>query len=219
MIKIASSRLLINEAKKYFYMKKNILFLFLLFSKIIVACECPSIKAVSKEVCSNYDVVFSGKVDSISVCAVQGTASVYFTINELFKGAVQQHVKIKFDCSSSCMMSFSENEEWLIYASYQQFDVLNVILCGHSRKFFNDASQDYYQVQAQRTFDQEKQFLKLTLGTHQYSQTDEMNQQQKGSSLYNEQPSGIYKLGLLLISFATMAIVYFVTRNKNKNGK
>jgi hypothetical protein len=200
-------------------MKKNILFLFILFSKIILACECPTITPVSKELCNNYDVIFFGKVDSVSLCDVVSGATAYFTINELYKGAVQQKLKINFDCSSSCMMSFSKDEEWLIYATYQQFDVLNVILCSHSRKYFNEASQDYYQVQAQRTFEQEKQFLETTLGTQRYPQTNEINQQ-NGDIPHNEQPGGIYKLGLLLISFATMAIVYFVTRNKNrKNDK
>ena len=198
-------------------MKKNSFFLFLLFSKIIIACECPPIKPVSKEICSKYDIIFSGKVDSVSVCGAPGASSVYFTINELYKGEVQQHIKINFDCSSPCMMSFSKDEEWLMYSAYKRFDLITVNLCSHSRKFFNDASQDYYQVEAQQTFEQEKQFLKTTLGVHSYAQTNEIEQQQADLKSRNEQPSGIYKLVLLLISFGTMAIVYFVTRNKNRN--
>ncbi len=153
------------------------------------------------------------------MCRVKGNAIAYFTINELYKGTVQQNVEINFDCSSSCMMSFSKDEEWLIYANFQKFDVINVILCGHSRKFFSNTAQDFYQVASQRTFDQEKQFLKTTLGVLHFAQTNEGNNQQTDIILRNEQPSGINKLGLLLISFAVMAIVYFVTRNKNKNGK
>ena len=197
-------------------MKNSYLFLFILFSHVAFACDCPPINPVSKDICNTYDIIFSGKVDSVSNCNVQGFATAYFTIDELYKGSVQQNIKINFDCSSSCMMSFVKDEKWLIYSSFQKFDVLNVVLCGYSRKFFNEAAQDFYQVQAQRTFDEEIFFLKATLGIQQYSQTDEINQQQSDSNPRNEQPSGFYKLGLLLISFATMVIVYFVTRNKKQ---
>ena len=197
-------------------MKKNILFLFLLFSKIIIACECPPVKPVSNEIFYNYDVIFSGKIDSVSLCGVQGIAKVYFTISNLYKGSVQQKVKVNFDCLSSCMMSFSKDEEWLMYLTYSRFDIMTVKLCGHSRKFFIDASQDYYQIAAQRTFEQEKEFLRTTLGIQPFAQMDGRDQQLEDFKSSNEQPSGIYKLGLLFISFTAMAIVYFVTRNKKK---
>src|ERR1700739_2515548 len=115
-------------------MKKNIFILFLLFSKIIIACECPELKPVSKELIEKYDVVFFGKVDSVGSCSTQGQSFVYFSVNELYKGTTQQQVKIEFDCSSACLMSFAKDEQWLMYTTYKKFDFLTVNLCSHSRK-------------------------------------------------------------------------------------
>jgi hypothetical protein len=150
-------------------MKKNILLLFFLISKITFACECPPIQPISEALFKNYDVIFEGKVDSVSTCKTQGTSAAYFSINELYKGEVEQHFKIEFDCASPCMMSFSKADEWLIYSTYKRFDLMVVSLCSHSRKLFADASQDYYQLSAQRRFEEEKQFLKTTLGTHSFA--------------------------------------------------
>ncbi len=178
------------------------------------ACECLPINPISKDLFKNYDAIFSGRVDSVSACSTDGKSKAYFFINELYKGNLKQHLEVVFDCSSACLMSFSKEDEWLMYVTYSRFDVLAVNLCGHSRKFFKDPSQDYYQMAAERGFADEKQFLKSSLGVHSFVQNDEQSQQQNISR--NEQPSGINKLWLLLISCATMAIVYLVTRNKNK---
>jgi hypothetical protein len=197
------------------FMKKKILILSFLISKAIIACECPELKSVSKDLTVNYDVIFFGKVDSIAPCSTQGKSFVYFTINELYKGTTLPHVKIDFDCSSACLMSFAKDEQWLMYITYKKFDLLTVNLCSHSRKYFNDATQDFYQIAAQRTFEEEKQFLKATLGIQSFTQKNDLAEQE-AQRQRNEQPSGMNKLLLLFISFAAMAIVYFVTRNKNK---
>ena len=196
-------------------MKKKIAILLFLISKAIIACECPELKPVSKELTANYDVIFFGKVDSVAYCSTQGKSFVYFTIDELYKGTTLQHIKIDFDCSSACLMSFAKDEQWLMYTTYKKFDLLTVNLCSHSRKYFNDATQDFYQIAAQRSFEEEKQFLKTTLGIQSYSQKNDLAEQE-AQMQRNEQPNGMNKLILLLISFITMAIVYFVTRNKNK---
>ncbi|MES2138977.1 MAG: hypothetical protein V4511_04675 [Bacteroidota bacterium] len=195
-------------------MKKYIPFLFFLLSKMTFACECQPINPISKDLFKNYDAIFTGRVDSVSACLEDGKSTAYFFINELYKGNLKQHLEVVFDCSSECLMSFSKDDEWLMYTTYSRFDMLVVNLCGHSRKFFKDASQDYYQMAAERSFEEEKQFLKSSLGVHSFVQNDELSQQQNISR--NEQPSGINKLWLLLISCATMVIVYLVTRNKNK---
>ncbi len=185
-----------------------------LLSQITDACECPPIKPISKESGNNYDVIFFGKIDSVSSCPVKGNAIAYFTVSQLYKGRIQQHLKINFDCSTPCMMSFSKDEEWLIYSTFKRFDEMNVTLCGHSRKFFGDVSKDFYQTNAQRTFEEEKFFLKETFGIQTFPQNTASNKQQQDSNPQNEQPSGIIKLILILISFTVMAIVYVITRNK-----
>lgn len=197
-------------------MLKNIFFFFFLLSKMAFSCECPPITPISKEECKKYDVIFEGKVDSVSFCNEKGISTAYFFINELYEGNVLPHQKVDFDCSSACMMSFSAGEVWLMYTTYSRFDMLTVNLCGHSRKFFSDASQDHYQIAAERNFGQEKRFLQTILGKHSFAQTNEHSEQDVDLKSRNEQPSSSGKLWLLLISFATMIIVYFVTRKINK---
>jgi hypothetical protein len=197
-------------------MKKIILFSLLFFSKTVYACECPALQPISKELRTDYDVIFFGKVDSVSSCTNAGIATVYFTIQELYKGAVEEHVKVDFDCRSSCLMSFAKNEEWLMYTNYQHFDVMIVNICKHSRKHFDSSTQDIYQIAAQRTFEQEKEFLKSTLGIQAFIKKNELNKQHAELAPRNEQPSGQNKLILILISFSVMAIVYVLTRNKRR---
>lgn len=195
---------------------KKILFL-LLFSKTLFACECPTLQPISKELSSAYNVIFFGKVDSVSSANEKGTSTAYFTINELYKGNVQQHIEVNFDATSECMMSFSKDEQWLMYCTYHMFDVLTVNICGHSRKLFQDATEDFYQLAAQRTFEEEKLLLQTSLTIQPFAQNNEMNQQQMDFRPHNDQPSGTNKLLLLLVSFAAMLIVYFITRKKIKN--
>lgn len=199
---------------------KKILFL-LLFSKTLFACECPTLQPISKELSSAYNAIFFGKVDSVSSPNVKGISTAYFTINELYKGNVQQHVKVDFDAISECMMSFEKNEYWLMYCTYQMFDVLNVTICGHSRKLFSPAGaeQDFYLLAAQRTFEEEKLFLKTTLTIQPFAENNEQYQQQVDFRPHNDQPSGTNKLVLLLVSFSAMLLVYFITRKKIKNDK
>lgn len=194
------------------------LFLFL-SSGYLFACECKPLTPISKELCGNYNVVFSGKVDSVSACGTDGIATAYFTIDELYKGAVEKYVKVDFDCASSCLMSFAKNDQWLIYATYQRFDLMTVNICDHNRKKINEEAQDIYRIAAQRTFEEEKEFLKVTFGSQLYAVGNKLNKQQTELGPHNDQPTDWGKLGLLLISLSVMGLVYYVTRNKNKNGK
>lgn len=200
-------------------MKKNIFFFLLLFSKLSFSCQCPSLVPISKDLCKNYDVIFYGTVDSVSPCPGDGISSAWFKINELYKGAIEQRVKVDFDCASSCLMNFSKGDEWIMYVIYQRFDLMTVNICEHSRKRFNDGTQDVYQLAAGRTFEQEKQLLQNSLGIQPFVKSNELNKKQTELHPHNEQPSAINKLWLLLASLFTMGIVYYVTRNKKKNGK
>lgn len=196
-------------------MKKHLLLLFSLFSKIIFAYECPPNKQISIDLFNNYDVIFLGKIDSVASPSDRTYSTVYFLINELYKGTAKEYQEVNYDCSSSSMMSFSKGEEWLIYANYKKFNLLTVTLCSHSRKYFTNNYQDYYQIEAQRTFDEEKIFLKTTLRTHTFIKNNELLQEQGGELLNrNKQPSGIVKLLLLLISLITVVIIFFITKKK-----
>jgi hypothetical protein len=199
---------------------KRILFLVLnIISLISLSCECPPLEAVTKKSIDEYDVVFYGKVDSVVPCKTDGIGTVYFTVISLYKGSAQQHVSIDYDCVSSCMMSFSKNDEWIIYSMFQHFDLLTVNICGHSRKKITDGSMDYYQVASQRSFEEENSFLENTFGTHAFASHNQLNDAQKEMQPHNEQPGALNKLWLLLISLGVMVLIYFVTKKFFKNDK
>lgn len=191
----------------------------LLYSAILMACECPPLSPVDQELTKNYDVIFVGKIDSLSPCSTEGIAIAYFTIHELYKGKASRRVEVHFDCSSACLMSFSKNEEWIIYAIYQRFDLVSVKLCSHSRKHFKTGEQDFYQAVSGRTFEEEQTFLKSALGEQPFIEKENWNEEQKEFKPHNTQPSNSNKIYLLLISFGVMILIYILTRKKRrKNG-
>jgi hypothetical protein len=194
---------------------RGIFFLLLtFFFKTLAGCECPPVQPLTETTCKNYNVIFYGRVDSVTNSSEKEFNTAHFTIAELYKGDVQQQVKINFDNSSSCLMSFSKNEEWLIYAVYKNFNFLTVSICGHSRKFFRDLSDDFYQLNAQRTFNEEKYFLKTTLGTLPFATVNKLNEQREQFKPHNIQPEPTNKLLLVLISLLAMVIIFFLTRKK-----
>ena len=195
-------------------MGKNLALLLILFCSNIFACECIPFSPVSKEVCDDYDVVFFGRVDSVGSCNDKGFAIAYFTITELYKGNAAKHVEINFDCSSECLMSFAEGEAWIIYSMFEKFDNLKISICGHSRKKFDDETQDIYLLAAKRTFENELEFLKTTLGVQTIVQPVILNNTVTETGRHNDQPSNWGKVLLLLISATVMAIVYIITRKK-----
>ncbi len=195
-------------------MRAFLLSFIIFISATSFACQCKTFIPITKELCKEYDVVFLGKIDSVSICNQRGFSIAYFTIAELYKGNVKKQVEINFDCNTECMMSFAEGEEWLIYSVYEKFNHLNASLCGHSRKKFADEMLDIYSANAQRTFDKEIFFLKATLGAQNFIQENNLNKQQDQVGPHNEQPSAWGKLTLLLVSLFVMGIVYYFTRKK-----
>ena len=177
-------------------------------------CECSSLSPLSKELCKDYDVIFYGTVDSIGACNDKWSAIAYFTISDLYKGKVHQQVEINFDCNTECMMSLAPDDEWIIYAKYLKFDFLQISICEHSRKKFNDDAQDFYLIDTKRTFTEELGFLKTNLEIQAFVQPTVVNNTVTDTSRHNTQPSSWGKVTLLLVSLLVMAIVYFVTRKK-----
>ena len=115
------------------------------------------------------------------------------------------------------MMSFSKGEEWLIYSEYLKFDYLATSICSHSRKYFNDEANDFYQATAKKTFEEEKQFLKSNLNIQSFIELNELQLQNEQFKRHNTQPDPMSKLWLLIISVTSAAVIIFVTRKKSKN--
>jgi len=200
-------------------MKKLTLLFFLLSSIHLFACDCPPLETLSKELCKKYDMIADVHADSVSACSADGSATVYFTILNLYKGSTEQHIAVRYDCRSSCMMSFAAGEEWIVYATYKSFNKLDVNMCSPSRKKITDGSADYYEVASQRSFEQEIDWLKTNLGIQAFAQHNELNDQEKEMAPHNDQPSGTGKLVLLLVSLVAMLLVYFVSKKFFRNGK
>lgn len=188
-------------------------FLFL-FSTVCFACECGTLDPLTKEKCKNYDVIFYGTADSIGVCNDKFSAVAYFTITELYKGNIKRQAEINFDCNTECMMSFAANDEWIIYAKYSKFDFLQISICEHSRKKFNDDAQDFYLIESKRTFKEELDFLKTNLGILAFVQPTVVNNSVTDTGRHNTQPSSWGKITLLLVSLIVMSLVYYFTRKK-----
>jgi hypothetical protein len=201
-----------------FRLKKHfILFLLFLFSSSfpLFSCECPPLSPVNKEALLPYNVIFYGQVDSVSPCDTKGIAGAWFTIQELYKGDVPQHIKVDFECSSACMMSFAKGDQWLIFGKFVRFGVLKAEFCEHSRKLFKDASQDIYVSASQGSFSDERELLKTLLGLQEVNSPGGKNTG-PGLAPHNDQPSPMNKLWLLLVSFAVMLIVYIVSKRMKK---
>lgn len=193
-------------------MKKHLGLIVLLFaSQLAFACKCEALMPITKSACEPYNAIFTGQIDSVSACDTKGFSTAYFTIAEVYKGLLEKNTRVQFDCASSCLMSFATGEQWIIYAKYEQFDVLNVSLCSNSRKLFADESSDIYALTAERSFEQEKQFLQQTLGIQKLKEEQTL----QNPTGRNIQPSGINKLVLLIISVMAMVIIYFITKRKN----
>ena len=195
-------------------MKQILVVLVLLHSAVLMACKCSTVSPINQELAKAYDVIFTGKVDSISSCSTDAIA--YFTINALYKGKTTEQVAVHFDCTTSCMMSFAKNDEWIIYAIYGHFDLVSVNICSHSRKHFKTGEQDFYQTASGRSFEEENEFLKSSLGRQAFAEKENWNTEQKEFKPHNTQPSNSNKIYLLLISFGVMILIYILTRKKRK---
>lgn len=193
-------------------MKKHLGLIILIFAaQFAFACKCQPLMPITKSNCDSYNAIFKGSIDSVSVCNEKGIAKAYFTIEQVFKGNLEKKTSIEFDCASSCLMSFSTNETWLIYATYIGFDVLNVSICSHSRKLFTDESNDIYALTAERSFTQEVEFLQQTFGIQKLKEAQTLT----NPTGRNIQPSGLNKLLLIGVSLLVMAVIYFITQRKN----
>jgi hypothetical protein len=186
------------------------------FPARLAACDCPPLPSMSKTMTDEYDAIFYGKIDSVSACNTEGIATAFFSIAELYKGAVPKHVKVTFECNSDCMMSFAPGEEWIMYTKFLRFDVLKASLCEHSRKRFSDRSNDIYFITSQRSFEDEQKALNKILGQKSFKAEDDFNETHAELRPHNEQPSAMNKLWLLLVSLAAMLVVYYFANKRKK---
>ena len=194
-------------------MKKNILFiLFLTFVKFSIACDCPPIKQTVEKQCENYAVIFEGTVDSVSVVSGKN-AYAYFSVINLYKGKAFEETRVLFDCSTSCQLSFTPNETWIIYADYYKYGALEVKFCSRSRKLFSDSTKDYYNSINGMSFKSELAFLQNNFGIHTVLSNNSIALQHEEEAQRLSHPSGVEALWLVGISFVVVtAFLYFFNK-------
>lgn len=136
-------------------------YLFLFFSLCaaqIFACNCDPLDALSKENCGVYDVIFEGKVNSVTKCA-DGEQQISFSIQDLFKGNYLSVINVKNNCGDGCAMHFEKDDVWLIYAEKNNAQDVIVHFCSRSRKRVVNGEQDDYAFASGLSYQQEKDKL------------------------------------------------------------
>ncbi|HEV7230698.1 MAG TPA: hypothetical protein VGO45_05180 [Bacteroidia bacterium] len=161
---------------------------------------------MNKQQCDVYDLIFEGSVDSVSACQ-DGYSEAYFTLTGLYKGHSEEHLALRFDCSSDCQMSFSPGERWIIYAQYYKYGKAQANFCSRSRKK-TDAGEDYFEALNHMTYAAEITFLKDTFGVQKVS----VRENTAAAERKLIQPTAYWKLWLLLISMIVLYIIFYLVK-------
>ncbi|MFT6716922.1 MAG: hypothetical protein ACJA0Q_001570 [Saprospiraceae bacterium] len=124
-----------------------------------LACVCDEKPTLSLQVCSLYDVIFSGDVQNTSVCE-DGNSKVLFNVSELYKGDVEFVSELQYVCGvEDCSVDFHDDSEWLIFAKKNNAQECIFELCSYSRELLPDSTAVYINQLRGSTFFQDKDFL------------------------------------------------------------
>ena len=185
-------------------MQKFIPFSFLLaLFHFSFSCDCPPVGKISKEQFDLYDVIFEGKADSVF------KNSAWFSINTLHKGNSTRKIKIFFDDSTDCRMSFAKGEDWIIYSNYIKFGVLAVNFCSRSRKKPETGKADLFAISNESSYDDEELFLKQNLGITPFKKEREKDNFPERELI---RPKGWMVIWLLLASLVFFIAFYFLSK-------
>ncbi|HLG03465.1 MAG TPA: hypothetical protein VI731_07700 [Bacteroidia bacterium] len=180
--------------------------------KGIAACDCPTDSVTIKSL-DRYDVIFQGKVVSVSGC--DETAKVIFSVITLFKGKSYPETTLEFDCSSDCQMSFAPGEEWIIYAEYIRYGEGSVKFCSLSRKKPVAGEQDHFAQQQGMSYDSTIAFLKKNYGVQLLHEKKVRDQQHHELIL----PDRVQMLGYLAAGLVVIVLLYFIVKKVFKNDR
>jgi hypothetical protein len=178
---------------------------FLFFLTPCRSCDCES-QQVNAASAAKYDFIFTGKVTAVSSC--DGKAIVTFFVDTLFKGSSFAEATLEFDCSTDCQMSFSKNEQWIIYAEYVNYGEANVKFCSLSRKRLGAGIADYYAVAHGMTFEAEKEFLRKNFGVQSINVPDKQDDQ------HHElvRPDFRQMMWYFVAGLVVLVIIYFIVK-------
>jgi len=176
---------------------------FLFFSGSLFACQCP-VSILSLKECDKYEVIFKGKVLSVITCDSK-PGEALFEVEELYKGNAEQKFKVLFDCNDDCFYEFRPGEEWIIYSRYKQVNTASMDFCSRSRRFFNQANEDYYTSTNGNDYEDELNFLREKLGLHRLVETKQHQDYSR-----NNLPNSTQFVIILLVSIAGLLGFYFI---------
>jgi len=124
-----------------------------------VACVCDEKRSLTLQVCSSYDVIFSGKVQKSSPCET-GESVVTFEVLELYKGDVDPECNVRYVCGTEdCSVDFQNDYEWLVFVNKNNAQECVFDLCSYSRALLPDSFSVYDNQVRGTTFFQDKDFL------------------------------------------------------------
>jgi hypothetical protein len=188
-------------------MMRTLLFLLAVFFSLRAesTCNCTLIP-VSDNAIAPYELIFKGKVLSVSGC--DKTANVTFEIQELYVGKSFATVEIAYDCSSACKMTFAPGETWLVYATYESYGKAKTEYCSHTRMLYPDDENDMNTIGHGMTFDEEIAWLKKKFGVQ------ELNDESMAVDMHHKNiiPKGYTVLWYLGIGLVVVVAAYFVGR-------
>lgn len=185
----------------------TVVFFFLLKS-VSAICDCQTAGLATKANVDIYDLIFLGRVDSVSACS--GDARVWFSVTVVYKGGALKRMPLYYDCKSDCKLNFLKGQEWLIYSDYERYGEAKVDVCSRSRRRVDNVVLDMYLQTSGQTFDEEKSFVEKMYGKHEPMEA--RNDLQPIPDRHNDIPSRWQELGMLFGSLGGLLLIYFLTK-------
>lgn len=190
----------------------SLISLLISFAAKSYSCECKGTAPLTIVECRKFELIAQCKIDSIKVCT--GDKSLVFvSVLEMYKGNLETKLNFLYDCSTSCMMSFAKDEIWLLYAKRGNQNQFELNLCDRNRKYFAQAKDDFYALNAGLSFADEIAYLKKNIG-YKIPQEENKNKAIDITQRENDETSGANKLLMLAISLVLFLLMYYIVNKK-----
>lgn len=190
---------------KYF---QFLVFILLLQADEMIACKCPELHPLTLADCGRYEVIFEGKVESVTPCDGEN-ALAHLSIETLFKGNFLTIVPVHFDCASSCGMALQKGEKWIIYGELNNAQEVVINFCSRTRKQAAAGESDNYIFNATHTYNEELNLL------NEFFRPDEKHNEGIEPRKYEKVDPSLIPI-FLLASIIFMAVGMYFFRKRKK---
>lgn len=183
-----------------------VFFLFIFSTTKILACNCPDIKPLDKEIIQKkFPVIFYGRVAGFS--HRDGKLFVKFKVIEPYAGKLREETEI-IDPDSDCSPGFAPGQEWLVYASYLEYGKAGTDICTPSRKYFEKETDDFNKTMRGTTFEQDKIFLRTNFGIQPFYKSNKEEESLSQRELLK--PKGFGMVWMIIIGTLVLAVFYYL---------